>query len=59
MFMKMLAEQAEQLRTSLTPEARTLVQQGAAVDEAEGHAKALIRRVLHGYNLTKLEHVEN
>ena len=58
MLMKMPAEQAEQLRTSLTPEARTLVQQGAAVDEAEGHAKALIRRVLHGYDLTKLEHVE-
>ena len=59
MLMKMPAEQAEQLRTSLTPEARTLVQQGAAVDEAEGHAKALIRRVLHGYDLTKLEHVED
>ena len=35
------------------------MQQGAAVDEAEGHAKALIRRVLYGYDLTKLEHVED
>lgn len=54
---KLPAEQIETLRNSLTPQARGYVQAGEAVDEAEGHAKALYNRVMNG--LQGHEHVED
>ena len=48
MLAKLPAEHIETLRNSLTPQARGYVQAGEAVDEAEGHAKALYNRVMNG-----------
>lgn len=55
---KLPAEQAEHLRSSLTPEARALVHSHNAVDEAEGHAKALYRRIATPTSIKELEYAE-
>lgn len=52
---KIPTETATRLQESLTPQARQLVVEKQAVDEAEGHAKALIERALGHYDITTLE----
>lgn len=56
---KLPAEHIETLRSSLTPQARAYVQAGEAVDEAEGHAKALFTRLFNGGALEHVEEWEN
>ena len=57
-MLKLPSEVATRLSNSLEPQAMELAATGIAVDKAEGHAKALVDRVLHGCDLTKLEAVE-
>lgn len=57
-IMKVPSEVATRLANSLEPQARKLAANNIAVDKAEGHAKALIDRVLNGYDLTTIETLE-
>ncbi len=57
-ILKLPSEVATRLSNSLEPQAVALAARGEAVDKSEGHARALINRVLNGYDLQSLEALE-
>ncbi len=58
LIMKLPSHIAARMAASLEPQATHLAATGEAVDKAEGHARALVDRVLNGYDLSSLENIE-